>query len=148
MKRYILSTMLAAAAIALAPAPSVAAAQDPSFTATLSGGAFAVAKDGKYYVYDLAGRGTKLGTCTGVFENHYSNGSNTLVGFATITAATGDSLDVEYTQTWNGTQWVGQYNIVGGIGRFADATGSGAMGAAFNAAHTVVTVTFEGTISF
>ena len=143
MKRYMLWATLALAAIALVLTPTAATAQG-TFTATFSGSAFPVAKDGAYYVYELTGSATHLGPSTDVI--HRKATGKEVVGFATITGASGDSLFIESTGTVNGTETDAVFKIVGGTGRFASASGGGTSVAVVDAG--IVTITMEGTISF
>jgi len=146
MKRYVLWSMLAVAAIGLVLLPSVAAAaEDVPFTETYVLTATEVHGNRTF----LSGTGT--GTVVGAFlrTGWVQIKRNQLVGASTITAANGDSLYIESTQTWDRpTQsWSGPFTIVGGTGRFANATGSGTTTNTPNPDGTT-TGTREGKISF
>jgi hypothetical protein len=106
------------------------------------------AHDGYYRVWPGTGSGTFVGNSSYLVSAHIT--SKTALYIATITAANGDSLYLEGMQTWDAdTQtWVGPFTIVGGTGRFANATGGGTM--TTMAADTEGTVfnVYDGTISF
>ncbi len=145
MKRKMLWATLAMAAIALVLTPAAATAQG-TFTATFSGSAFAVDKDGAFYVFELTGTATHLGPSTDVIHRKVTG--TEAVGFSTITGASGDSLFIESTGTVNGTESHAVFTIVGGTGRFARASGGGTSVGVVNLNDGTVTVTMDGTISF
>jgi hypothetical protein len=68
-----------------------------------------------------------------------------LDGHLVITAANGDKLCIHLTGSF--ITLSGTYTIIGGTGRFADASGSADFSATFIAADTAV-FTFDGTISY
>jgi hypothetical protein len=117
-------------------------------------------------VYDLSKIGKK-----GAYEDWIGTGSGTIVGssfceafardigylkkvegHATITAANGDSLLIDFTETYVGElTFSGPYTVVGGTGRFADASGTGTNIAILTPnpdGTTTVTLSFDGWISF
>ena len=143
MKRYMLWAMFAVAAIVLVLTPQVATAQEnfkASYLTTNQG------HDGKYDVYSGSGNGTIVGSFT-TWDETWIHPWNSLQGTTIITAANGDTLDIVFEQTWDGREWVGTFQIVGGTGRFPDASGGGTMVVISNNNGTF-TLTFTGTISF
>jgi hypothetical protein len=96
------------------------------------------------------GEATYFGSFTEV--NDITKNGDGYQGVATLTNADGDSLVL----TWEiepvgppgqATDYVGTYQITGGTGAFADATGSGTMTVHVNADGTTDQV-FDGTIAF
>jgi len=75
-------------------------------------------------------QGTHLGRASVVIDQHADFGARTLVGTETITAANGDQLRVQHFGTLTPlsptrVDFGGPIEIVGGTGRFIDASGSG-----------------------
>ena len=145
MKRYMLWTMFALAAIALALTASVAtAAKDAPFTAK-----YVLTIDevyGNHIVASGPGSGAVVGRSSMVA--HVKRKGDEFVGSGTITAANGDLIYIISTQIEEpGMPGIGPYTIVGGTGRFASASGTGTTVAKDNPDGTV-TRTFDGTISF
>jgi hypothetical protein len=133
------------ATIGLALLPSVATAEkDAPFTAK-----YLLTVDefyGSHIVASGPGTGTVVGISSMVAHVHLKGTKS--VGSATITAANGDLIYLVSTQTEEpGTPAVGPFTIVGGTGRFANASGSGTTVARDNPDGTV-TSTLDGTISF
>jgi len=145
MKRYLLWTMFALAAVALALSPSMAAAaKDAPFTAKYVLTIDAVY--GNHIVASGPGSGTVVGKSSLVA--HVQRKGKEFVGSGTITASNGDLIYTASTQTEEpGKPGVGPYTIVGGTGRFANASGTGTTVATDNPDGTV-TATYDGTISF
>jgi hypothetical protein len=75
----------------------------------------------------ISGQATPLGYFSGSFRND-NNGSGRLQGTATLTFGT-DSLTISYDLRLNRdtNQFVGTYQITGGTGTLAGASGSGSM---------------------
>ena len=67
--------------------------------------------------------------------------------YMTLTGANGDVLYLDYAMAFNGTEWVGTYDISGGTGRLTDASGAGDLVAIINYTRPP-TWTFDGRISF
>ena len=104
--------------------------------------------NGYYNVWSGTGTGTFVGNSSYLVSAHIAG--KKAVFIVTITAANGDSLNLEGAQTWDAdTQtWVGPFTIVGGTGRFANATGGGTVTAmAADTEGTEINV-YDGTISF
>jgi hypothetical protein len=109
-----------------------------------------VSSHGNDFVREGSGEATYLGPFTEV--NDYSKHGNGYQGIATLTDANGDSLVLAWENEPVGppgqaTDYVGVYQVVGGTGAFANATGSGTMTVHGNADGTTDQV-FDGTISF
>jgi hypothetical protein len=97
-----------------------------------------------------SGEATFLGPFTEV--NDITKHGDGYQGVATLTDANGDSLVLAWETEPVGppgpaTDYVGVYQIIGGTGAFADATGSGTMTVHANADGTTDQV-FDGTIAF
>jgi hypothetical protein len=97
-----------------------------------------------------SGEATYLGSFTEV--NDITRHCDGYQGVATLTNADGDSLVLAREHEPVGppgqaTDYVGTYQIIGGTGQFANATGSGTMTVHGNADGTTDQV-FDGTISF
>ena len=107
-----------------------------------------VEHDGAYWSFSGPGTGTIVGPSTVVCWVHQPWASKAR-GTGTITTDTGDSLYFDFTQTLDKDTraYVGPYTIVGGTGRFGNASGTGTFIATDNPDRTV-TLTFDGTISF
>jgi hypothetical protein len=107
-----------------------------------------VDNDGRYQVYSGPGSGTAVGASTAVFHVHLT-GSGKADGLGTITAANGDLLYVQFTQEFDVPTLsdVGPFTVVGGTGRFANASGTGTIIATVTSPG-VVRASLEGTISF
>ena len=109
-----------------------------------------VSSHGNDSVREGSGDATDLGPFTEV--NDYSKHGDSYQGVATLTNAEGDSLvlaweDEPVGSPGQATDYVGVYQIIGGTGLFADATGVGTMTVHVNADGTTNQV-FNGTISF
>jgi hypothetical protein len=96
------------------------------------------------------GEATYLGPFTEV--NDITKHGDGYQGIATLTDPNGDSIVLAWEVVPVGppgqaTDYVGVYQIIGGTGLFADATGSGAMTIHANADGTTDQV-FDGTIAF
>ena len=105
---------------------------------------------GNDYIREGSGEATYLGPFTEV--NDFTKHGSGYQGVAILTNANGDSLVLAWETEPVGspgpaTDYVGVYQIVGGTGAFADATGSGMMTVHVNADGTTDQV-FDGTISF
>jgi hypothetical protein len=105
---------------------------------------------GNDYIREGSGEATYLGPFTEV--NDYSKLGDGYQGVATLTDANGDSIVLAWEDEPVGppgqaADYVGVYQIVGGTGAFANATGSGTMTVHGNADGTTDQV-FDGTISF
>lgn len=148
MKSYMFRAMFAIVAIGLALAPSAATAQDAKFMVTLTGPSFPVWARGQHCEYNAAGKGAHVGPCTAVFYSDYDHGWKAVTGSAVITTASGDELNISYSQELDGTHWVGEYTITGGTGRFTNASGSGDFDVTIDVTSETFTATFDGTISF
>ncbi len=143
MKRYMLWSMFALAAIALVVLPSVATANEQPFA--VSSTLTFQEHDGYYYVYSGPASGTLVGN--GWQESRVHFEGKKLQSEVTITAANGDQVFMECAQAFDGTAWSGSFTIVGGTGRFEGASGSGIVSATLNPDFTVSGV-FDGTIGF
>jgi hypothetical protein len=109
-----------------------------------------VSSHGNDYVREGPGAATYLGPFMEV--NDYTKHGDGYQGVATLTNADGDSLVLAWETEPVGppgqaTDYVGVYQIIGGTGAFADATGSGTMTVHANADGTTDQV-FDGTIAF
>ena len=148
--RAILPAMWAIATIGLvltsSPAP---AAQEHTFKAVVNSFTYSYYHGG-YNVFDLTGTGTVVGDFSAEVAIHFRHGSTSGEGWWTITAANGDLLDLVFKQTgsFETGYWAGPYTIVGGTGRFVNATGSGTFVTVSDAAGYPVSASLEGTISF
>ena len=105
-----------------------------------------VERDGPWNIWEGTGSGTVVGPST--VANRVRISGSKAEGTATITAANGDLLDYEFTQTFDEAtgSWTGPFTIVGGTGRFADATGGGTTVA--KVVGGIGTGSLDGTISF
>jgi len=147
MKRYLQWAMFAAAALALVLIPCAAPAGEElpfkvQYTATPTG-----ESEGPYLIHTGTGAGTYLGHFSVTAAAHlYRNGRVT--GWVTFTSSIGDSLDVVMDQTWDAatTSYKGSYTIVGGTGRFENASGSGTI--ATSLTDYPIPVSLEGHIIF
>ncbi len=149
MKRYTLFATLVAAAIALVVVPRMApAAQELPFMADSE--LTYVETDGKYDVYLGTGTSSTVGKFTAECDVHFP-GWKKVVGLMTITVANGDSLYLQFEQdsVARGLS-VGPYMIIGGTGRFAQASGSGTITTTVLSWDPVpsVDVSLEGTIKY
>lgn len=118
------------------------------FSATYRFPLITTTHDGYYWVWTGTGSGSFVGNSSYVASGHIT--SKKALFIATITAANGDSLNLEGMQTWQAdTQtWVGPFTIIGGTGRFANATGGGTVTSmAADTQGTEIDV-YDGTISF
>jgi hypothetical protein len=109
-----------------------------------------VSSHGNDSVREGSGEATYLGLFTEV--NDITKNGNGYQGVATLTNAGGDSVVLAWETEPVGppgqaTDYVGTYQIIGGSGAFADATGSGSMTVHMNPDGTTDQV-FDGTISF
>jgi hypothetical protein len=109
-----------------------------------------VSSHGNDSVREGPGEATYLGPFTEV--NDITKNGNGYQGVATLTNAGGDSIVLAWEiepvgPPGQATDYVGAYQIIGGTGAFADATGSGSMTVHGNADGTTDQV-FDGTISF
>ena len=101
---------------------------------------------GNHIVASGPGTGTVVGNSSMVA--HVKIEGKKALGSATITVANGDLIYIVSTQTEEpGTPAVGPYTVVGGTGRFANASGTGTTVAKDNPDGTV-TATLDGWISF
>jgi hypothetical protein len=142
--------MLAIAAIVLVLTASPAqAAQEHKFSAVIKSFTYVDYHAG-YSVFDQTGTGTVVGNFSAVSGVHFSHGSTRVEGWWTITAANGDLLYVVFEQTgsFETGYWAGPYTIVGGTGRFVNATGTGWTVTTSDAARYPVSASLDGTISF
>jgi hypothetical protein len=131
--------LLAARAMAADPLPFLS-------EATLS----VVSSHGSDTTRAGSGVATDLGPFTEV--NVFTKQGNGYQEVATLTDASGDTLVLAWENEPVGpagqaTDYLGTYQIIGGSGPFADATGSGTMTVHDNAAGTTDQV-FDGTIAF
>jgi hypothetical protein len=109
-----------------------------------------VSSHGNDFVREGLGEASFLGPFTEV--NDYSKHGDSYQGVATMTNAEGDSLvlaweDEPVGSPGQATDYVGVYQIIGGTGLFADATGVGTMTVHVNADGTTDQV-FNGTTAF
>jgi hypothetical protein len=109
-----------------------------------------VSSHGNESVREGPGDASYLGPFTEV--NDITKQGDGYHGVATLTNANGDSLVLAWENEPVGppgqaTDYVGTYQIIGGTGAFANATGSGSMTVHVNADGTTDQV-FDGTISF
>ena len=125
MTRYFLLAMFAVAALGLDLIPSAALADEElpfkiNYTATSSG-----ESEGKYLIHTGTGTGTYLGQFSVMAGADLSKRG--VAGWIAFTSALGESLDVVMEQTWDPetTSYIGTYTIVGGTGRFENASGGG-----------------------
>ena len=147
------TVVVLAALVALAAGlaiPGFVQAADPSAPKPFSAAYVTsfVEHDGAYWSFSGTGTGTVVGPSTVVCWVHQPWASKAR-GTMTITTEKCDSLYTEFTQTLNKDTraHVGPYTIVGGTGRFENASGTGTFIASDNPDWTV-TLTFDGTISF
>ncbi len=99
----------------------------------------------------LAGNETLLGRFTGEVEYLVDLNTGMFAGTLTKRAANGDLLDQtllgSFTKT--GTGSVGEFTVIGGTGRFQNATGGGTFeGVWTNPSLTTAHITFDGELSF
>ena len=149
-RRGALPALLAIAAIGLVlPVSPAAAAQEHNFKAVVNSFTYADYHGG-YNVFDLTGTGTVVGDFSAVSAIHFRHGFTSGEGSWTITAANGDLLYVVFEQTgsFETGYWAGPYTIVGGTGRFANATGAGWTVTTSDATGYPVSASVDGTISF
>ncbi len=147
MKRYMLWSVLAMAAIALASTANVAtAAEDETFTAEFITTLFGT-HDGRVDVFTGAGDGSQLGTFSVVVRNHFMGGK--LESELVFTAANGDELDMRAEQTFDvaTSTWSGPFTITGGTGRFAGASGDGTIDVVLDFAAETAGASLTGKIS-
>jgi hypothetical protein len=109
-----------------------------------------VSSHGNNSVREGPGEATYLGPFTEI--NDITKNGNGYQGVATLTDAGGDSVVLAWEiepvgPPGQATDYVGTYQIIGGSGAFADATGSGMMTVHMNPDGTTDQV-FDGTISF
>ena len=150
IKRGAVPTMLAIAAIGLVlTASPVTAAQEHKFSAVINSFTYVDYHAG-YNVFDQTGTGTVVGNFSAVSGAHFSHGSTRVEGWWTITAANGDLLYVVFEQTgsFETGYWEGPYTIVGGTGRFVNASGTGWTVTTSDATGYPVGASLDGTISF
>ena len=96
---------------------------------------------------EMSGQATDLGQFTRE-EYAYLGPDGSVVGTITFTAANGDELWVEIDGAFtSATDVEGLYIIIGGTGRFQNATGQAAFHA-FTPDFVYAEVTFEGTVSY
>lgn len=88
------------------------------------------------------GKATHMGFITTDSFFDFSTGE----GLEKIHAANGDELDM--TWTWNLEDHTGTYQIIGGTGRFEDATGSGDWSGVFSADFQFFTINIIGDIIY
>jgi len=148
MKRYVLWSVFALAAFALALTTSPAtAAEDATFTAefttTLHG-----THEGKVDVFTGTGNASQLGRFSVVIYNHFMGAR--LESELVFTAANGDELDMRAEQTFDvaTSTWSGPFTITGGTGRFADASGDGTIDVVLDFATETAAASLTGKISF
>jgi hypothetical protein len=151
-------------AVGLALAALAASLMIPSFIQGAGSSEPATAQKSFKVVYNLAQIGKK-----GAYEDWIGTGSGTIVGNSscealardigknveghlTITAANGDSLVIDFTQTRvDSFTFTGSFTVVGGTGRFAEASGTGTIVAVATLnpdGTTTITVSCDGWISF
>ena len=150
IKRGAVPTMLAIAAIGLVlTASPAAAAQEHRFSAVINSFTYVDYHAG-YSVFDQTGTGTVVGDFSAVSAIHFRHGFTSGEGWWTITAANGDLLYVVFEQTgsFETGYWEGPYTIVGGTGRFVNASGTGWTETTSDAAGYPVSAGLDGTISF
>jgi hypothetical protein len=96
----------------------------------------------------IAGQG---GAFIGTFEDKVTDHQR-LTGTQTYLFADGSTLTLKFDERFDEAagEWVGTYEITGGTGRFAGASGSGAASATHDAATdgNTGTIALSGTISF
>jgi hypothetical protein len=150
LKHGAVPTMLAIAAIGLGLAANPATAtQEHKFSAVVDSFTYADFHAG-YSIWDHAGTGTVVGDFTAESGGHFSHGYTKIEGWWTIAAANGDLLYMVFEQTgsFETGYWAGPYKIVGGTGRFANASGTGTIVVISDASRYPVSGSFHGTISF
>lgn len=109
-----------------------------------------VGKQGAYEDWIGTGSGTIVGNsfCETLARDIGKN----VEGHAAITAANGDTLFIDFTQTRvDAFTFSGSYTVVGGTGRFVDASGTGTIVAVATLSpdgSMTITVSFDGWISF
>jgi hypothetical protein len=141
MNRSITLCSLALAALWGASFPAVAGDSLPFHG---SGYEMITGGGGNVLITDGEGVATHLGQ----FTRHLVltiNEDGSLDGHLVITAADGDKLCIHLTGDF--ATLTGTYTIIGGTGRFSDASGSADFSATFVAADAAV-FTFDGTISY
>ena len=149
-KRSAVCTILAITAISLVlTASPVTAAQEHKFSAVINSFTYVDYHAG-YNVFDQTGTGTVVGDFSAVSAIHFRHGFTSGEGWWTITAANGDLLYVVFEQTgsFETGYWEGPYTIVGGTGRFDDASGTGWTATTSDATGYPVGASLDGTISF
>jgi hypothetical protein len=104
------------------------------------------------FILEYTGQATHLGQFTRTEEVSLNPDTGAFEGTIVFTAANGDQLWVEFTgQFTSATTAEGIYTIVGGTGRFTDATGTAnfeASTALSPEGALLAAVTFEGTIDY
>ena len=151
-RRPVMPVLLAIAAIGLALSTSPAtAAQEHKFKVAVDPDSWIYSVyHGGYNVFNVTGTGTVVGDFSAEDAIHFRHGFTAGDGWWTITASNGDLLYVLFEQTgsFESGYWEGPYTIVGGTGRFANATGAGWSVTTSNVATWPVSATLDGTISF
>ena len=150
IKRGAVCTMLAITAFGLVLTVSPAtAALEHKFSAVIDSFTYVDFHAG-YNVFDQTGTGTVVGNFSAVSGVHLSHGYTRAEGWWTITAANGDLLYVVFEQTgsFEAGYWAGPYTIVGGTGRFVNASGTGWTVTTSDATGYPVGASLDGTISF
>ena len=150
VSRAVRPLMLAVAVVGLVlTASSVAAARAHSFKAVVTSLTY-VGYHAGYNVFEATGTGTVVGDFSAEAAIHFRHGATIGEGWWTITAANGDVLNLVFEQTGSFETgcWEGPYTIVGGTGRFANASGTGTFVTTSDATGSPVSSTLDGTISF
>lgn len=95
-----------------------------------------------YPIISMPGYGYGHATHLGIYTSHYS--IDGVTGIETMCAADGSELN--WTWTWEPPYDTGTWEITGGTGRFANATGSGDWSGYFTPDYSYLIIHYTGTI--
>ena len=156
MRRFRSAAGLALAVVAaLGLAGPMLAGEPVPFRGSLVGDVTHTPVDARtdFVLVEATGTATHLGLFTVAVPHFVDTPTRTAAGYYEFTAANGDTLTADYTESFTPTDVPGVFadvitaTITGGTGRFAGATGSFVSHRAADHVTGIVSDSFEGTIS-